>query len=134
MTQTQYQDEDSSWRSIAYPGWSKIFKSWSLNPYNGVGTIARRIFMWLILVLRTVVSLLSIFYLIFRNPLGSIIAGAILTVVNFACMIWSLSMIDRAQGRRKVFRKVGPMVVSLSPRRFGGVKKKKLNFRHASNL
>lgn len=108
MTDTQY--EDRCWKSSAYPGWSSILDSWSLNAYNSTRTNIRRVCMWTILLLRTVVSFLMIFYFSFRNHLGSILGGIILLVLNFAFMVWCLAMIDGAEGYRNV---LGLRVVSI---------------------
>lgn len=109
------QPGDISWSQRAYPGTLELLHSWSLRPQGSVRILLRRMFMWTILVLRVLMSILMIIYNTFNLRITSTAVGVVLTILNFFFVIWCLSMIDRAEGFRHVLglRIVGIQYLSI---------------------
>lgn len=65
--------------------------------------------MWVVLILRTFLSVLAIIATAYGGQIVSMIVGIILAVLGFLFIAWCLATIGEAKGRRRVF---GYMVVS----------------------
>jgi len=106
--------EGHSFKDRACPNargcWSFSWSAFSLARTEP-GVLLRRICMWIILVARTALSILSIIRAFAGGLIVWGIIDIILGVVVFFFIAWCLAVIGEAQGRRKV---LGMTIVSLS--------------------
>ncbi|KAF4892275.1 hypothetical protein CGCF415_v013055 [Colletotrichum fructicola] len=82
--------------------WSFSWEAYSLKT-SDKQALLRRICMYIILGIRTALSILSIVRDIIAGRVVSWIIGIILAVLGFFFIAWCLAVIGQAEGRRKVF-------------------------------
>lgn len=104
--------EGRSWKERNCPGmrtcWHFSWDAYSLKT-SDMAVLLRRICMWIVLALRTFLSILAIIVDAYGGRLVSMIVGIILAVIGFLFIAWCLATIGEAKGRRRV---LGIMVVS----------------------
>ena len=107
--------EGRSWKERNCPGmrtcWHFSWDAYNLKT-SDMAVLLRRICMWIVLVLRTFLSVLAIIGDAYGGRIVSMIVGIILAVIGFLFIAWCLATIGEAKGRRRV---LGIMVVSKRP-------------------
>ncbi|WYZ42432.1 hypothetical protein EsH8_VI_000131 [Colletotrichum jinshuiense] len=88
--------------------WSFSWEAYSLKTADKT-VLLRRICMYIILGIRTALSVIGVVRDIIHAQVASFILGIILGVIGFFFIAWCLAVIGQAEGRRKV---LGIMVVS----------------------
>ena len=105
-------DDFTSWKDRNCPNmricWSFSWEAYDLRTSDRA-LFLRRLAMGSILVIRTFLSILSIFRQAWGGFLASVIVGVILTILNFFFIGWCLAKIGEAEDERRVF---GKLVVS----------------------
>ena len=88
--------------------WHFSWEAYNLKT-SDTAVLLRRICMWVVLILRTFLSILAIIVDAYGGRIVSMIVGIILAVIGFLFIAWCLATIGEAKGRRRV---CGVMVVS----------------------
>ncbi|OLN97019.1 hypothetical protein CCHL11_02030 [Colletotrichum chlorophyti] len=81
--------------------WSFSWEAYSLRISDST-TLVRRICMYIILAIRTALSIIGIVRDIIHSQVASFILGLILGIIGFFFIAWCLAVIGQADGRRKV--------------------------------
>ncbi|ROV97454.1 hypothetical protein VMCG_06838 [Cytospora schulzeri] len=93
---------DSSWKSRNCLSPGEYATSWSLTKTANTQVLFRRVFMWTIILVRVVQTILIVSYNTFVSKVSSIVFGILFGILSFLLIFWCLTTIDRAQGRRRV--------------------------------
>lgn len=94
---------NTSWKARNCLSLGEYVKSWSLTGAANTQVLFRRVFMWTIILVRIVQTILIIAYNTFVSRVSSIVFGILFGILSFLFVFWCLTMIDRAQGRRKIW-------------------------------
>lgn len=101
-----------SWKNRNCPNmrtcWAFSWEAYSLNT-SDKAQLCRRICMWVILLVRTAMSVLGIVRDALWGHFVSVVIFSILAVLGFFFIAWCLAQIGQVRGRRRV---LGVMVVS----------------------
>lgn len=94
----------SSWKSRNCSlGPGEYARSWSLTSTTAdTQVLSRRVAMWIVIVSRLVQTIIIISYNTFVSRVSSIVFGVLFGILSFLFVVWCLTVIDRAQGRRKL--------------------------------
>ncbi|ROW10696.1 hypothetical protein VPNG_05053 [Cytospora leucostoma] len=93
---------DGSWKSRNCLSPGEYARSWSLAGTANTRVLLRRVLMWTIILLRIVQTVIIIAYKTFTSRATSIAFGILFGILSFLFVVWCLTAIDRAQGRRRI--------------------------------
>ncbi|KUI67684.1 hypothetical protein VM1G_02972 [Cytospora mali] len=94
--------ENRSWKARNCLSTGEYTKSWSLTKTPNKRVLLRHISMWIIMLLRLVQTVLIIAYRTFVSKVSSIVFGILFGILSFIFVFWCLTVVDRAQGRRRI--------------------------------